>query len=212
MKDELNAIRELEAKVEKTDMDLQELAEQLSEEDREKDFFNSEKEAFVPTELKKAIKTCFDRELLRLLMNADKLITLRKKQAKAVKDAMVALQKKTITVIEKLSDEQVKNLLKMKWIDPLIQDIHELPQKALTQFVTKIEAFGAKYKENLRDNENQLKATENELIGMMHELTGSEWDMKGLEEFEKIPVGFKVVVCFPRKKALYQLSAHSRVC
>ena len=28
----------------------------------------------------------------------------------------------------------------------------------------------------------------------------------------RFAVGFKVVVCFPRKKALYQLSAHSRVC
>ena len=130
-----------------------------------------------------------DRELINILMDADKLFTKKKKIKKELDVAKEALRNNTVAVIKKLTDEQVKGILKMKWIDPLVSEICKLPETALQGFISKIEGLKDKYKENLQEIESEIQKTQEELFGMMHELTGSEEDMRGLRELERILKG-----------------------
>ena len=190
LQEDLKKVQAIEDKIEAIDFELKELGEKVSEEDREKDFFNADKETFVATEVKKALKRLdIDRELINVLMDADKLFTKKKKIKKELDVAKEALRNNTVAVIKKLTDEQVKGILKMKWIDPLVSEICKLPETALQGFIGKIEGLKDKYKENLQEIEGEIQKTQEELFGMMHELTGSEEDMRGLRELERILKG-----------------------
>ena len=54
------------------------------------------------------------------------------------------LEGKTKETIESLSDEQVIDLLKDKWITPLIQSLIKLPDSIVNELVSKLEALTKK--------------------------------------------------------------------
>ncbi len=77
-------------------------------------------------------------------------------------------------------------LLKMKWIEPLVNGINNLTDDLINGFVSKLEKLSSKYDDTLSEIEAEIKEKENLLSEMINELTGSDYDMKGLEEISRL--------------------------
>ena len=169
--------------------ELAELLESIDENDKSSDVINEDGDAFVAAELKKAVKaigrhaeTDFDRTLVA----ANRLLDKEKKVKKAIKEMHVALEGKTATVIEGLSDEETSDLLAAKWIDPLQRKLEELPTAVLDELVAKVTALDEKYATTYADVCGQIKTAEDELSAMLDQLVGDEFDMAGIVELKTL--------------------------
>lgn len=185
MSGELQVLTDCEARISEITGEYESLLDELTEEDKEKDFVNDNKDAFVAAEVKKAIKAKeVEPETLSILKKIDVLINEEKALKKKAKDDAAALHIKTKKTIENLDDGTVIDILKHKWIVPLTKSIETMPQTVLNDFVAKLEALCKKYETTFAAVEEQIKETELSLISFIDELTGNEFDMQGLKEFK----------------------------
>ena len=129
--------------------------------------------------------------IVYLLIRAAKAIEDGKALKKDVKDLRAALHEATKVAIEILTDADAKMLLKMKWIDPLVVQLGELPQKVVAGLVEQVKAMSAKYAETFNDVEREMDAARGELGALLGELTGDEFDMKGVKALAKVVGGGK---------------------
>ena len=185
--DALAALTELEARLSEITGENEALLEELSEEDKEQDFVNEGKDAFVPAEVRKALKAQeVEPQTLAILKQADALITEEKTLRRQIKTDSAALHVRTKEVIERLSDETVLELLQRKWITPITGALRSLPDTVLAEFIGKLEAICKKYETTFAQVEEEIADTERSLISLLDDLTGSEFDMMGLAEFKKL--------------------------
>lgn len=187
MHDEVAALRTREARLAEIAGEYESYLDELSEEDKEQNFVNEAKDAFVATEVKKAIKAReVDPATLIILKDVDALFTEEKTLKKNVKEDAAALHERTKSVVEHLTDEEVRDLLHRKWILPLMENLNSLPDAVLDDFVKRLDAVCRKYETTFEDVESQIASTEKELLGMLDDLQGNEFDMKGIEELKKL--------------------------
>lgn len=185
--DDLTALAKLKDRLSEISGVYEILLDELSEEDKEQTFVNEGKDAFVAAEVKRALKAKeAEPETLDVLKKADKLMTEEKALKKKIKEDNAALHMKTKVTIEGLSDSEVLELLRKKWIVPLVDGMRSLPDLVLSEFTGKLDALCKKYEMTLDDVEKEIVDTEQSLISMLNNLTGSEFDMKGLAEFKKL--------------------------
>ncbi len=123
------------------------------------------------------------------IIQASQLIEEDKTLRKAVKEAATALHLKTKTTIEGLTDEQVNELLHLKWITPLSRELAAMPSAAITQLTSLVQALADKYAVTYSQVASDIKTTEQELAAMMGELTGNEFDRQGLTELTSLLKG-----------------------
>lgn len=188
--DELAALKAKESQLSELAAEYEALLDELSEEEKERPFVNEAKDAFVPAEVKKALKDNVDNpETLAVLKKADALATKEKALKKQVKDESAALHLRTKKTIEGLSDDEARKLLKRKWIDPLVKSLIELPNDEIRKLIASLEALCAKYETTLASVEREIRETETALAGMLDELRGSEYDMKGIAELKALLKG-----------------------
>ena len=187
LSDSLAAIQGIEDRLAEITSGYEEALDELPEEEKDKDFVNDDKTAFVWPEVKKAIRAKdVDMQVLTILKKVSSDNEEEKKLKKQLKDQSEALHIETKKTIEALSDEQVYSLLDQKWISPLIDGLGKLPEGIISDFIAQIEKLAAKYETTFADVEDQIKDTEKELSVMIDLLTGSEFDMAGLAELKKL--------------------------
>ena len=185
--DALAALAGLETRLSEISSEYETLLEELSEEEKEQDFVNEGKDAFVPAEVKKALKAKdAEPQTLAVLKKADALITEEKALRRKIKTDSAELHLKTKATIEGLSDRDMLELLRKKWIAPIVGSILSLPDAVIADFVGKLEAICRKYETTFAEVEEEIADTERSLIELLDDLTGSEFDMKGLAEFKKL--------------------------
>lgn len=185
--EELAALKAKENELAEIASTYSELLDELSEEDKEKDFVNEAKDAFVPAEVKKALKAKDDEpETLAILKKVDMLITKEKTLKKQIKEDSAALHIRTKFVIEELSVDEAMQMLEYKWIVPLVENINKLPEIIVADFIAKLESLCAKYETTFAEVEKEIAETEQTLIGLLDELEGDEFDMQGLAELKKL--------------------------
>lgn len=183
--DEKQAIKEKENRLSEIASEYEEILDTLTEEEKEYDFVNEDGFAFA--EVTKALKsTDIEPETKKKVKAVAALNTEEKALKSAIKTESALLEEKTKKTIESLSDEQIIELLKEKWISPLIQNLMQLPDRIVSELVTKLEALTKKYETTFAEVESQIKETEKELSSMIDDLEGSEFDMLGLNEFKKL--------------------------
>lgn len=187
--DDLDDIGASERRLSDIGQELSEILEGISEDDKVSDVINEDGDAFVPAELKKAVRsigknpeTDFD----NALVNAQELIDEEKAVKKALKEKRALLEEKTREIIEGLDDAQCDDLLQAKWIDPLQAKLEALPELVVDEFVSRVKALNAKYETTYSDVCNQISAAEKELAFMLGQLTGNEFDMAGIAELQKL--------------------------
>ena len=182
LSDDLTALKKDEDRLTEIVSSYEEALEELPDEEKDKDFVNDDKTAFVWAEVKKAIKARdLESDVLAILKNVYAKNEEEKKLKKQIKDKSTALHMATKIAIEELSYDDAMKLLHIKWIDPLVNGLSVLPESIIANFSTRLEKLAAKYDTTLSEVEEQISQTEKELSGMMSMLTGNDFDMQGIE-------------------------------
>jgi len=203
LSDDLQALAQQETRLAEIASTLEEILESLSEEEKEADTIKESKDGFVNAEVGKIAKSLL-KELKEQkdskikfspdsyeakIIRASQLIDEDKTLKKSVKQAATALHLKTKITIEALTDEQVNNLLHLKWIAPLSRELAAMPSVVVTQLTTQLQALADKYAVTYSQVASEIKTTEQELAEMMGELTGNEFDKQGLAELTSLLKG-----------------------
>lgn len=183
--DEKQVIQKKENKLIEITSEYEEILDKFTEEEKEADYIKED--SFVFAEVKKALKNKdIEQETREKLQSVKNLNTEERELKSEIKKESALLEEKTKETIESLSDEQVMELLKEKWINPLIQNLMHLPDRIVSELVDKLNALEKKYETTFSEVENQIKETEKELSLMIDELEASEFDMQGLLAFKKL--------------------------
>lgn len=193
MKDEVESIRNIENRLEEISSFYQETIESLSEDEKEEitDMLNETNDAFLNANIvrkaKETIKSVqYNEEIDKRIREVAKVIDEEKELKKEQKTLETKLQNNSKKAIEELSENEIKELLKIKWIKPIVSNINKLVEELINDFSKKIETLSKKYEKTLIDVENEILTTEKELSLMIDELVGDEYDMKGLNEFKSL--------------------------
>ena len=187
LKKELNSLNNHESRLSEIDSELDEIVESLSEEEKEMDFFDTEKNAIIASIISKTLKdNDLEPETKQKLKQYQNLQTEKKQLNKTIKTENESLQMQTKQIIESLSDEQAKEALNTKWIQPFVSSLNDLPKNIINNLTSHIETLSKKYGVTFSDLEKEIKETEKALIDLTNELTGSEYDMLGLNELKAI--------------------------
>jgi len=183
------------------------ILEALTEEEKEAEMIKDDGSAFINAAVSKAAKVYKtakkagggnlepenslepEKSFEDKIIQADALINEDKALKKALKTASDALHLNTKATIEKLSDSQVKTLLKLKWITPILDGLNALPTALINDLSQQIQTLADKYATTYADVARDIKATEQSLATMLDELTGNEADEQGLAEFKKLLLG-----------------------
>lgn len=119
------------------------------------------------------------------------LMEEEKEVKREVKLMAAKLHELTKTTIENLTDEQVIELLKLKWIAPLVSSLYGMPDTIINTLIKAVQALSTKYAVTFVDLESQISESEKALSAMLDELEGNKFDMKGLAEFKSLLDGDK---------------------
>lgn len=188
---DLDALREQEGRLGEISAEQDEILDSIAEEDKTSGLFNDAGDAFVAKEVaaicrewKKAVYPADSFE--DKIQCAGRLIAEAKEVTAQIKKQALELHMKTKETIENLTDEQARELLEQKWIHPLAQGIRQLPHIAVQALVDMVKALSEKYAVTYDAVETEIKETETALAALIDQLTGSEYDMKGLREFQAL--------------------------
>lgn len=198
-KKELDALRKKENRLSEITASLGETLESLSEEDKANDTVNDAGDKFVNAAVAKEAKLLlaetkksadFDPESYEAkIVQVAAWLADEKILKAAIKQEAASLHLMTKKTTEGLSDAQVHELLERKWITPLADELHSLPDQQIDSLNRKLGALVQKYQITYADNAREIKRTETELAGMIEELDANEFDLKGLSELKTLLAG-----------------------
>ena len=198
-KTELEALRGKDTRLSEITASLEEIFESLSEEEKANDTVNDAGDKFVNAAVAKEAKLLlaeakksgdFEPESYeaRIIQAADWLAEEKALKA-AIKQEAAALHLMTKKTIEELSDAQVHELLERKWIIPLSDELHGLPDQQIDGLTRRLDALVQKYQITYADNAREIQQTESALVGMIEELDANEFDLKGLAKLKTLLAG-----------------------
>ena len=189
---ELEKIAQAEQSLSQTESGLEELIELIPDEDKG-GFLNEDNTAFIPQEVANVVKPYKKSKTFPeqgsvddIIYQASKLIEQGKNIKKVLKTLKAELHNNTKLYIESMSTEQAKSLLRLKWINPVIDDIARLPDSILNELAGRVIALIKKYSVTFLDVDTQIDETEKAFADMIDELEGGEFGMKGLKELQKL--------------------------
>lgn len=188
--EEKERIKDKENRLSEIASEYEEIFDSLTEEEKGFDFVSED--GWVISEVKRALKSdSIELETKEKLETIAKINDEEKSLKVEIKTKSASLETKTKDIIENLSDEQASELLKAKWIIPLIQNIMQLPDRIIKELVANIELLEKKYETTFEEIENEITETEKVISRMIDELEGSESDMLGLKELKKLLGGIQ---------------------
>lgn len=199
MEEALDNVQQKENRLIEITAEYEELLDSLSEEDKEAATVNDAKSNFVNAAVTKEAKqlkadlkkgdTYPDDTYESTIIKVSDLLTEEKDLKKKVKTEAAQLHLQTKATIENLTDEQVYELLELKWIYPLITSINNLPTVLISELTSQVQALTEKYATTYAQVTEEIRDTSQQLSSLMDELTGSEFDMKGLDELKSLLKG-----------------------
>ena len=195
LKAETDVIKTKEARLAEITSEYEESFDNISEDEKEenKDLFTDENDGFVPAavlkkakELSKKAKSYAEDSFDSKIIKVAKLIEEEKSIKKDIKTLTEKLHVATKKTIETLTDEQAKEMLRLKWIAPLCDGIAVLPDSIVSALEGAINALTKKYSVTMLDVESEIEQSEREFADLIDELEGDEFDMLGLKELQKL--------------------------
>ena len=187
---ESRELRRNEARLSEIPSEYEEIADALTVEEKDGDYYAGE--AFVPKEVTKKLKelkadpSAEATVLKEKLARVEKLVREEKELKAQIRKDAAALHALTKDTIERLSDEQIYQLLEKKWILSLTTNLDNLPDRIIDSLINKIQSLHDKYAVTYFEIEKKIKETEDVLCSMIDELEGNEFDMKGLDAFKRL--------------------------
>ena len=165
----------------------EELLEEFNEDEKEMDFITEDRDAFVNSEVIKASKNKeLEEETLAKLKKVVDIIDEEKKLKKDIKKLSAELENETKKKIEELTDSEVVELLKYKWIGPIVKGLEVIPTRIIEGLSSKMDALVKKYELTFSDVEKEIAETEKALRNMLDDIEGSEEDLLGLKELKRL--------------------------
>ena len=165
----------------------EELLEEFNEDEKEMDFITEDRDAFVNSEVIKASKNKeLEEETLAKLKKVVDIIDEEKKLKKEIKTLNAELENETKKKIEELTDSEVIELLKYKWIEPIVKGLEVIPTRIIEGLSSKMDALVKKYELTFSDVEKEIAETEKALRDMLDDIEGSEEDLLGLKELKRL--------------------------
>ncbi len=200
LKEEALTVKQKEERLAEIQSSYEEIIDSLTEEEKDSDVLNEAKDAFAAAAVGKQIKEMFgslvkamsivadyDEDAFeRKLVAVQQLIDEEKELKSQLKKDSTELHLRTKETIENLTNDQVIELLEDKWIKPLMTAICTIPGVIITDFVSRIRALADKYAVTYAELAQQIAETKSSLSDLIDGLTGSEYDMKGLGEFQAL--------------------------
>ena len=186
--DDWNKIQEMKKHIETTENQIDSKAENICEllgEDAEFSFSAKDIKALKTKLADDAIDENAD-EIKNLLAEGEKLVSTLKITKKNCSECEVALYGKTENAYSELTEEKIKDLLEIKWIKGLCENLEKQCSDVIDSLIEKLESLKKKYSITYESLQNEITKTKKNLCTLMDELTASEFDKKGLEEFQKI--------------------------
>ena len=165
----------------------EELLEEFNEDEKEMDFITEDRDAFVNSEVIKASKNKeLEEETVAKLKKVVDIIDEEKKLKKDIKKLSAELENETKKKIEELTDSEVIELLKYKWIGPIVKGLEVIPTRIIEGLSSKMDALVKKYELTFSDVEKEIAETEKALRDMLDDIEGSEEDLLGLNELKRL--------------------------
>lgn len=188
--EDIQKLSEKENRLSDITSNYEEIFDTLTEEEKGSDFVNED--SFVYAAVKKALKSeILETDTTEKLEEVMKLNNEEKRLKSAIKLESVLIEEKSKETIENLTDEQVMELLRDKWVEPIIENLLQIPDSIVSEFTSKLDSIVKKYGTTLSDIETQIEETEKSLSLMIDDLVGNEFDMRGLNEFKKLLGGIQ---------------------
>lgn len=120
------------------------------------------------------------------VVKAFNLLADEKELKSQIKKESAALYLKTKDKIENLTEDEVFELLELKWIVPVVSSLNNLPETIITKLSNKVEALADKYAITYSDLAKEIATAESNLSTLIGDLEGNEFDMKGLNELKSL--------------------------
>ena len=185
------AIESMETRLSEIASTYDELLESLSEEDKDAAAFNDAGDAFVAAEVKKIAKglkksTVEEGSLEAVVITVASLMDEEKQLKSKIKTDTAKLHETTKKAIESLNADEAKDMLRLKWIAPIMAGIYAIPNQITEEAVAKINSLASKYNVIYSAVMDEITSAESSLASMIDELIGNEYDMRGLSEFKSL--------------------------
>lgn len=192
LKAESDEIKEIETRLSSITNKYSEILDSIGEDEKDGDCFNEEKDGFVASEVAKYVKSLKGQKIIDedsfdfKIKHVNELIIEEKTLKRNLNSKTSEILEKSKNIIENLTDEEVLELLKEKWINPIVNAIFKLPEILIDDFVKKIQKLSEKYKITLVDVDKEIETSSKELCSLIDELEADEFDQKGLQELKKL--------------------------
>lgn len=188
-------LRALESELQSVGSDMEELIDELAEDEKrdllknEQDVFDAKAVTARVKALKSSAKAADEQVLLAHALRAAELLKNEKSLKSSLKKKKEELLQATKVLIESLSDDDVLQLLHLKWINPLSDQLSALSSDTMKELCNRIAYLAGKYATTFGDIDNRISETEISLANLLGELTGNEIDMRGINELKKLLEG-----------------------
>lgn len=192
---EKEELKKIELRLCEISSEYDEFIESLSEDDKAEnlDILNDEGDSIVTAAIarkaKQYIKSkeqfaeeSLEAKIIRIAKLQDEEKGL-KRDAKVKTEALISLTKK---MVESLTDDDAKRLLRIKWVNPICDSIGLLPSHIVSALESKVNALTKKYSVTMQNIEDQITQSEQALAAMIDDLEGDDFDMAGLKELQKM--------------------------
>ena len=199
LKDQLQQLKQKEGRLLEITAHYEEILDSLSEDEKELETVNDAKDEFVNAAVTKEAKQLnaerkkkgdFPEDSYEAkIIQVDELLSEEKELKAKVKAETAKLHLLTKETIEKLTDEQVYELLERKWMNPLVTSLNKLPEVLINELTAKVQALAEKYATTYSHLTKEIHQTETVLSSLIDDLVGNEFDLKGLSEFKLLLKG-----------------------
>lgn len=186
----LKEIDTLNAQLEGETYKREELANQLND---DFNFYDNEKEEFVSKEISKLAKDIRKKKsksldsIEEVILAVEKSFENEKNIKKKLKSKESDLTEKTKTIIENLSEQDCKELLREKWFTPITVDLNKMPEGLISNLSAQLNKFNKKYSNTLLDLDTKISKTEKEVLELLDDLTATdEYDLEGLQQLKML--------------------------
>ena len=116
-----------------------------------------------------------------LYLLGQRIDTLRKQ----IKKMKIWLDEQARKAIASLTDEQIKALLREKWLAPVMGSINDIPASIENELTRRVKEIVQKYQDPMAALDLGIAETEKSLAGLLGGLTGGAFDMAAIAEMRR---------------------------
>ena len=187
-KDDLQRIDNIISRCEEINSEVEELRDGFSEDEVQEYLEGDDNPKLDKAKIKKDAKSKGGDIELDTKEKLKKLVSLWEEQVrlnKLLKSDRQTLIDKTIEAIQNLTDEEAKQFLYMKWIEPVVEGIGQAFTAVLCEMDKCIINLAHKYAVSYCELRQQLTDVRQELSNFIDDLTGDEFALEGLRQLNK---------------------------